>query len=235
MTTKKELLAMVAFTKFFKHYLLGREFILRTDHDSLRWLHNFHGLEGQLAHWVEQLASFQYCIIHRPGKQHGNADALSRLPSLVISEAQRTSEQSMRPSVTPTSVRTLQETLAQDPLHGGSREMAARPSLEPGALGVVRDEDLGGKELQRAQQRDPDIMLLIQLKTSVGDGGIETVCPAELRRFAGVWRQLQAPDGMLMRVPVVQGATSAGNQVVLPKPWCLLTFHSCIMNRRAAI
>ncbi|KAJ8007866.1 hypothetical protein DPEC_G00098630 [Dallia pectoralis] len=80
-TTKKELLGMVTFTKYFKHYLLGKEFILRTDHNSLRWLHNFKGLEGQLARWVEQLANFHYKIVHRPGKQHGNADALSRLPA----------------------------------------------------------------------------------------------------------------------------------------------------------
>lgn len=76
--TKKELLSMVCFTKHFKHYLLGKEFTLRTDHNSLRWLHNFQGLEGQLARWVEQLAAFQYKIIHRPGKLHTNADALSR-------------------------------------------------------------------------------------------------------------------------------------------------------------
>lgn len=80
-TTKKELLSLVVFTKYFKHYLLGKEFILRTDHSSLRWLHNFQGLEGQLARWVEQLASFQYKIVHRPGQKHVNADALSRLPS----------------------------------------------------------------------------------------------------------------------------------------------------------
>lgn len=48
-TTKKELLSMVTFTKHFKHYLLGAEFVFRTDHNSLRWLHNFQGIEGQLA------------------------------------------------------------------------------------------------------------------------------------------------------------------------------------------
>ena len=67
-TTKKELLSMVTFIKHFKHYLLGKEFVLRTDHNSLRWLHNFQGLEGQLARWVEQLASFQYKNFHRPGR-----------------------------------------------------------------------------------------------------------------------------------------------------------------------
>lgn len=82
-TTKKELLSMVTFTKHLKHYLLGKEFVLRTDHNSLQWLHNFQGLEGQLARWVEQLANFQYKIIHRPGKLHSNADALSRLPAFL--------------------------------------------------------------------------------------------------------------------------------------------------------
>ncbi len=48
-TANKELLSVVTFTKNFKHYLLRREFLLRTDHSSLRWLHNFSGLEGQLA------------------------------------------------------------------------------------------------------------------------------------------------------------------------------------------
>lgn len=34
--TKKELLAVVAFTKYFRSYLLGRHSILRTDHSSLQ-------------------------------------------------------------------------------------------------------------------------------------------------------------------------------------------------------
>ena len=34
--TRKEMLAVVFFTKYYKHYLLGRHFILRTNHGSLR-------------------------------------------------------------------------------------------------------------------------------------------------------------------------------------------------------
>ena len=33
-TTRKELLTVVRFTRHFKHYLLGRRFTLRTDHNS---------------------------------------------------------------------------------------------------------------------------------------------------------------------------------------------------------
>lgn len=79
---------MVTFTKHFKYYLLGKEFVLWTDHNSLRWLINFQGLEGQLARWIEQLANFQYKIVHRPGKLHSNADHLSRLPAFTENRQQ---------------------------------------------------------------------------------------------------------------------------------------------------
>ena len=65
----------------FRQYLLGRKFVLRTDHGSLVWLHNFKEPEGQLARWLERLEEFQFEIVHRKGKVHSNADALSRIPS----------------------------------------------------------------------------------------------------------------------------------------------------------
>ena len=39
--TRRELLAVVVFTKYLHPYLLGRSFVLRTDHGSLQWLFNF--------------------------------------------------------------------------------------------------------------------------------------------------------------------------------------------------
>jgi len=36
--TRKELLAVVYFLRYFKQYLLGRSFIVRTDHAALTWL-----------------------------------------------------------------------------------------------------------------------------------------------------------------------------------------------------
>jgi len=80
-TTKRELLAVVLFTKHFSHYLLGREkFLLRTDHSSIRWLCNFKGDEGMLARWISQLQQYNFEIQHRAGKDHGNADGMSRRP-----------------------------------------------------------------------------------------------------------------------------------------------------------
>ena len=64
---------LVRFTQHFKHYLLGREFILRTDHNSLRWLINFKDLQGQLARWLEVLSQYSMQIQHRSGNKHVNA------------------------------------------------------------------------------------------------------------------------------------------------------------------
>ena len=82
-TTRKELLAVVKFCRHFRHYLLGRRFTLRTDHNSLVWLMRFKHIEGQLARWLEELAQFDMEIIHRPGKFHGNADGMSRIPDTI--------------------------------------------------------------------------------------------------------------------------------------------------------
>ncbi|CAG2194876.1 unnamed protein product [Mytilus edulis] len=77
--TRREMLAVVFFTKYFKHYLLGRKFLLRTDHGSLTWLQRFREPEGQIHRWIQQLSQFHLVIEHRPGNKHGNADAMSRL------------------------------------------------------------------------------------------------------------------------------------------------------------
>lgn len=94
--TRKEMLAVVFFIKHFKHYLLGREFILRTDHGSLTWLHRFRDPDGQVCRWLQQLSAFDFKIIHRPGKRHSNADALSRLPSNYANDSEEVCRQCNR-------------------------------------------------------------------------------------------------------------------------------------------
>ena len=78
--TKRELLAVVTFVTHFRHFLLGRKFVLRTDHSSLQWLLNFRDPQGMLARWLETLGNFQFSVVHRPGLAHGDADGMSRMP-----------------------------------------------------------------------------------------------------------------------------------------------------------
>ena len=78
--TRKEMLGMVWAVRCFRLYLWGRRFIVRTDHNSLQWLRNFKEPQGQVARWLDILAEYDFSVQHRPGLQHSNADALSRLP-----------------------------------------------------------------------------------------------------------------------------------------------------------
>ena len=78
--TRRELLAIVYFLKYFRHYLLGRRFVVRTDHAALQWLRRAPEVFGQQARWMGEMEQYDFQIVHRPGLRHGNADAMSRIP-----------------------------------------------------------------------------------------------------------------------------------------------------------
>ena len=56
--------------------------MVRTDHNTLKWIHNFKNPKGQVARWLERLSEFNFVAHHRAGSRHGNADGLSRIPSV---------------------------------------------------------------------------------------------------------------------------------------------------------
>src|SRR6185436_1254444 len=74
------LLAIVYFAKQYRMYLLGRPFVIRTDPSALQWLRKTPEPIGQQSRWLEQLEEYDFELVHRAGKQHTNADALSRIP-----------------------------------------------------------------------------------------------------------------------------------------------------------
>lgn len=78
--TEREALALIEGIKKFQPYLQSRQFTVVTDHSSLRWLMNVKDASGRLARWALLLQQYDFEIVHRPGKMHGNADSLSRRP-----------------------------------------------------------------------------------------------------------------------------------------------------------
>ena len=79
-TTEREALALIEGIKKFQPYLHNHKFTVVTDHSSLQWLMNIKDATGRLARWSLLLQQYDFNIIHRPGKHHGNADGLSRRP-----------------------------------------------------------------------------------------------------------------------------------------------------------
>ena len=78
--TELEALALVWGVEHFKVYLGGKHFTAVTDHHSLRWLMAYKDSTSRLARWALRLQAYEFEVIHRPGRKHQNADALSRPP-----------------------------------------------------------------------------------------------------------------------------------------------------------
>ena len=77
-TIEKECLAIKLGTEAFRVYLLGKPFVIQTDHRSLEWLDRLKANNSRLTRWSLSLQPFQFRVEYRTGKSNGNADALSR-------------------------------------------------------------------------------------------------------------------------------------------------------------
>ena len=59
--------------------MLGKKFVIRTDHRALTWLLNWaHPNTSQYCSWIAELEVYDFTIEHREGKKHINADFVSR-------------------------------------------------------------------------------------------------------------------------------------------------------------
>jgi hypothetical protein len=66
-------------------YLLPKEFIVYTDHQSLKHFRNQKHVDRMLARWAAYLERFNYLIIHKSGATNRVADAFSRRACLLTS------------------------------------------------------------------------------------------------------------------------------------------------------
>eukprot|EP00253_Pinus_taeda_P017694 PITA_17694 len=73
-----ELAVVIHALKMWQHYLMGRKFLLLTDHDSLTNYFSQPTLNARQARWMDFLSSFDFDIKHLQGKANRVADALSR-------------------------------------------------------------------------------------------------------------------------------------------------------------
>ena len=77
-TYDKELYALVRTLETWQHYLWPKEFVIYSDHESLKHIRSQAKLNRRHAKWVEFIESFPYVIKHKKGKDNIIVDALSR-------------------------------------------------------------------------------------------------------------------------------------------------------------
>ena len=139
----RETLALVHFANQFRHYLLGRNFIARTDNTALTALMSVKEPRGRKARWVEQLAEYTFTTVHRPGRQHLNADGLSR---------------SLLPEVQPSHL----ETPANQPEQASSSATTASVDVATPVLA-----GLSAPELAASQAVDVDLSVVLSWYNAV--------------------------------------------------------------------
>ena len=86
-TNELEMLAVLWGAEYFRNYVLGRKFLIVTDHKALVSLSNGNNKKNKtmfsrLARWLDRLIPFDFLVEHKPGAKIGLADYLSRHPSL---------------------------------------------------------------------------------------------------------------------------------------------------------
>ncbi|PIK38532.1 Retrovirus-related Pol polyprotein from transposon [Apostichopus japonicus] len=218
------------------------KFLIRTDHGALRF--DFEP-EGQVARWLEVLLTYDFDIRHRPGKQHGNADALSRRPCGDCKHCERAeakeAEQdddyrivgcNLEKLVVENSASTRQrsdlETAPPEVQSVKKAEQAPEDTPEEGA-----NLDSGGRgqkpawfhrwsdvELREMQIADKDIgpiLLWKEVQDSRPDWAQITAGSPTLKNYWNQWDRLDLKEGVLYRRFESSDGMSVLLQLVAPR------------------
>jgi hypothetical protein len=77
--TEKELLVVVNAINKFRHYIIGYEVFVHTDHSAIKFLMNKPITNGRITRWLLLLQEFNITTVDRPRKENHVAYFLSRI------------------------------------------------------------------------------------------------------------------------------------------------------------
>ena len=239
-TTDRELLAIKHFLEHYKHYLLGRRFLVRTDHQPLRFLFSLKEPKDRTARWIEIMSSYDFAIEYRPGKKHGNADGMSRCPRPMDCECPVLTElDELKCGPCKKCVRKadlmrceLKKTYPQE-----------ISSTEPDLVRAVRKqqeplswcETLSSKQLSKLQGEDPslkEVMVWLREGRQPTSREMEGKAP-EIRHYWLQWGLLELREDVLYRKFHRKDNTGSHWQLVLPRKLhkqTLTQMHSSLLG-----
>jgi len=191
--TRRELLAVVYGLKVYRQYLLGREFVIRTDHSALQSLRKTPEPIGQQARWQSFIEQFSFTITYRPGTRHGNADALSRRP--IVEEESDNDEREICAAVT-----------------AGRNTADNAPEIEQEGQSSVQESTTV------LQTKDPDIGPILRLRQSDQPRLEEVISESEAAKVLWeLWHTLVLRDGVLYRELIGKYGRPTTLQLVVPE------------------
>ena len=187
-TTEKEALAVIYALKHYRHYLQFQKEPIKimSDHKPLVWLAAQKDDTSRLGRWAMLLAATNYQIVYKPGKKHGNADALSRLPVR--------QDKKSNPELTSKSCEEHQDTL--------DAKQSSLESLAEIPVNIVTEDGNNIENMVKCQENDD---LCQQIRRYMRDGELNvenTIKPAtwvkQIELFQEknglLYRETQAPQ-----------------------------------------
>jgi len=84
--SESEMLVLVWATKFYRCYLHGKKFLVRTDHSALSYLRKVSDNNSRLMRWSLKLSELDFIVEHKSGCKISHVDALIRHVGAVMHE-----------------------------------------------------------------------------------------------------------------------------------------------------
>ena len=233
---------MVYFTRYFRQYLLGRHFEVRTDHSAISWLRKTSEPIGQNARWLELLDEYDFEVQHRPGHRHGNADALSRHPCL-----NKPSCTACQPKLVNSMIRTMsesshgEESISQSVVIDGQiagsvrhyqkqthdavqLRCAATETVAVTASDTAKEftdpMGLSRDDIEAAQKDDPEINFIVKLMMTHNEKPLwkeVELQSSDVKSLWHEWERLGFRNGVLCRKWTLVHGTDDRWQVVIPR------------------
>ena len=191
--TEIELLAALECIRNWRPYLWGRRFKLIIDHAALKWLHTMKdtiegGPASRLTRWNLKLLEYDFEVEHKPGKNHADADAVSRLVAAIASTRRRV-----------TTSRTLQADEREARAAADNRETIVESYVNTNTPGV--------EEMIQAQQEDPECLALLAFHQTGDDLILKPQGSTSLRLARWARREaryLRVINQLLYRIDPIQ-------------------------------
>jgi len=210
--TRKELLAVVYGLKKFRPYLMGRHFVVRTDHSAIQWLRKTPMPLAQTARWLLFIEQYDFEVQHRSGVKHGNADALSRRPH-VCKQCE---------TIVPAEAKDNEfEPTDNDPVDGMETCPKVRVVNQTESSPFPDTQTVHSmEELADLQAKDPELAPIIRLRLQQSDQPSFDVVrseSAETKFYWSQWARLIVREGVVFRIIFDRQGRPCGQQLLVPK------------------
>ncbi|GBG60272.1 hypothetical protein CBR_g4225 [Chara braunii] len=180
-TYEKELYAVYKALTHWRHYLLGRFFILRTDHQTLRWMRTQPILFDALERWIEVIEQYDFKPQYIKGEYNKVVDALPRRPDF---SGALITEFGLADSVTQSMV----EAYREDPFMSKIiRRLEAKDKVTSVEFELVNDllflDKAGNKRLCAPNSESLRSLFLGECHDATGHFGYKNIAANLLQRF----------------------------------------------------